>query len=178
MINLELWRDLRNNPRASLKTWDNFSKEIDSFFDLFDSLQKENQTLNTHTTACDIHENDKAFVLTLDMPGVKKEDIQIELQAQMLSIVGRRQRESHIETKDARFHRSERRFGEFRRVFSLPENVNGDHIEANFDNGVLSIALPKVEKEQAKRITIGENKEGFFQRLNKPRVEEVKKHSA
>ncbi len=179
MINLELWRDPRNNPRSMFKTWDQVGKEIDSFFDLFENMQRENSSASMRalTAACDVHEDEKAYVVTLDMPGIKKEDIQIDLSAQTLTVVGHRQRESHLDTKDARFHRSERHYGEFRRTFSLPDNIDGDRIEASFENGVLSIALPKTEIERPKRITIGENKGGFFKKLVTPKVEEVKKQA-
>lgn len=175
MINLELWRDRTHSPRNVYTSWDNFGKEFDSFFSLFDNAQKADQA--PLLSACDIQENDKGFLLSLDMPGIRKEDIQIDIKAQTLQVVGSRQREAQSE--NTRYHRTERRFGDFRRSFSLPENIDSDRIEASFENGVLYLALPKLEVEKSKRISIGDAKPNVFTNLlNLKSEDKNKKNSA
>lgn len=99
------------------------------------------------TPACEIQDEEKSFGISLDIPGLKQDEIEIEVKDNHLHISGERKDEGKAV-------RSEKRYGKFERVFTLPQNVNTDLIEARFENGVLDILLPKEEKSQAKKITI------------------------
>jgi len=93
------------------------------------------------------------LVVRADLPGVKKDDVQVEVENGMLSITGER-KESHEEHRND-FYRTERSYGRFFRSFALPEGVSGDHCEATFSDGVLEITLPAPnQQEQSRRIHI------------------------
>lgn len=97
--------------------------------------------------AMDLVENGKAWVLTLELPGMKPEDIEVRLANGMLSISGEKAEEKKEEGED--YHLSERRWGSFRRAIRLPEGADAAAIEASHANGVLTIRLPKSEKALA-----------------------------
>ncbi|KER10338.1 MAG: heat-shock protein Hsp20 [[Candidatus Thermochlorobacteriaceae] bacterium GBChlB] len=91
----------------------------------------------------DISEDDKAIYIEADMPGMKKEDIKVSVERDMLTIRGERKQES--EKKDKNYHRIERFYGSVARSFTLGENVSRDNIDGEFKDGVLRLTLPKVE---------------------------------
>jgi HSP20 family protein len=105
--------------------------------------------------ACDISETQNQFLLTFDAPGLKKEDIHIEVTGRQLTISGERKREE--ETQKANTYRLERSFGSFSRSFELPEGTNTDEVEATYDQGVLTVAIAKAEVEKTKKIQIGDS---------------------
>ncbi|WP_459705501.1 Hsp20/alpha crystallin family protein [Stutzerimonas marianensis] len=91
--------------------------------------------------AVDIAEKDKSFEISVELPGMEEKDIQIRLANGNLSISGEKKDEKEETRKD--YHLSERHYGSFERIFSLPKGVDVDHIEASFSKGVLAISLPK-----------------------------------
>jgi HSP20 family protein len=100
----------------------------------------------------DIREVDDRYVLAVDLPGVKQDDVQIELEGDYLVISGTRQWTSDSEGE--RYHRVERTFGEFRRSVRLPRDVQREQIAADYTDGVLSIELPKSKPTSAQKIRI------------------------
>ena len=108
------------------------------------------------TPACDVEETKSHFLMNFDLPGVKKDEVKIELQDNTLTVSGERKRE-HKEEEQGRLTQ-ERYYGAFTRSFALPSNVSADKVEANFDNGVLQIALPKVAITTGKQIPVKEGK--------------------
>jgi len=105
----------------------------------------------------DIYETDEAFVLKAELPGVSKEDLQIELYDNRLILRGERKHETDV--KEEQYHRRERAYGRFERSFWLPTAVDADKIQAHFMNGVLDLRLPKSEAAKPKRIAITEPEE-------------------
>jgi HSP20 family protein len=101
----------------------------------------------------DIYETDAALVMKAELPGFNKNDIQIELKENALVIKGERKHESDV--KEGNFHRMERVYGTFQRSFLLPTTVDQGKVEAAYKDGILELRLPKVEKAQPKRISIG-----------------------
>jgi HSP20 family protein len=101
----------------------------------------------------DITETEDALVLTFDLPGLKEEEIQVELDDNVLTVSGERQRKHEAKQDD--YYRYERRFGSFSRSVALPSGVKDDQIEAKYDNGVLEIRVPKPEQYKPKRIQVG-----------------------
>lgn len=94
---------------------------------------------------CDITESEDQYKILLDLPGLGKKDINLELKDQVLRVSGER----HADVADGdQVHRSEREKGAFSRSFALPENVNGSKADAKFRNGVLTIVMPKTESEE------------------------------
>ena len=102
--------------------------------------------------AVDIEEQTSRFVITADIPGVAPEDIEITMENGILTIKGERKEERNVEQEG--FRRVERVSGLFYRRFALPDSANPDKISAHGKNGVLEILIPKVEKVQARRISV------------------------
>jgi len=94
--------------------------------------------------AVNTREGDDAYYIEVDLPGVKKEDINIDVDENTLTISG--ERKVKQEHKEDNFYKVESVYGKFERSFSLPEDVDTDKIEAEFKNGVLEIKIPKVQK--------------------------------
>lgn len=123
----------------------NISNPSEQFFR--DSLQTQG-----FTPFCDTDETDSHYLLSFDLPGVKKNDVKIELTDNQLSIAGERKGESK------RKESSERFYGSFYRSFTLPSNVDPEKIEASFEDGVLQISIPKTQISPGKQIPIKEGK--------------------
>lgn len=140
-------------------------------FTRFNQMQKqmdqmlEDRFSGSSWGGCDIQETDDHFLLSLDVPGMNKNDIKIELRGNTLSISG--ERSENKEDKHKGNYRSERFYGSFARSFTLPDEVKPEQIEAEYQDGVLNIAVPKMAATHAKQIKIGESKPGFFDRLRK-----------
>lgn len=132
MMNLQL-RTLKNP---------NWEREFEHLF----NFARDDQW----SPAVEIAEEDKFFAVYLDVPGLKKEEIDIEIKDNRLFVAGERK---PVVTQE-KLVRSERRYGKFSRVFTLPQDVNTDSIEARFEEGVLTVILPKLEQVLPKKITI------------------------
>lgn len=108
--------------------------EVDKIFDAF-------AMHDTWTPACEILDTAKAYRVALDVPGLKKEDIEIELKDRELRVAGVRKSEEYAETD--KMLKQERRYGRFQRIFSLPDGIDESSVTAQFEHGVLTITLPK-----------------------------------
>jgi HSP20 family protein len=100
----------------------------------------------------DIKETGDAYVFAADLPGVQKEDLDINLTGSRLTIAGKRESEAHKEGEN--YFASERSFGHFSRVFTLPEGVDAAGVKAEMKDGVLTLTIPKVPEIQPRQITI------------------------
>jgi HSP20 family protein len=100
----------------------------------------------------DVIENDNEFVVKASLPGIKPEDIEVTYHNQTLTIKGELKQD--VTVSDDKYHLQERRYGMFSRSISLPSEVDGDAVKADFENGVLELKLPKKEEVKARRITV------------------------
>jgi HSP20 family protein len=96
----------------------------------------------------DATEDDKAFRITVELPGMEEKDVAVSLSERVLTIRGEKKEEK--EKKEKNYHRQERAYGSFQRVLQLPSDVDAEKITASFKNGVLTIDLPKTQESQAK----------------------------
>ncbi|QDT02106.1 Spore protein SP21 [Rubripirellula lacrimiformis] len=108
----------------------------------------------TLTPTLDVSETDSEVDVKMDLPGMKPEQIDIQVHNNVLSIRGERSEES--EKKGRKFHRVERRIGSFARSVSLPSIVDEDNVDANYNDGVLTIRMPKTKEAQAKKIAVNQ----------------------
>jgi HSP20 family protein len=96
----------------------------------------------------DIEETDDAYVIEADLPGVKREDIDIELEGNELQVTG------EIKQREGKFRRRTRRVGRFELRVALPDGVDGGAVDAKLDRGVLTVRVPKAEKAQRRKIDV------------------------
>jgi HSP20 family protein len=100
----------------------------------------------------DIYETADGIVLKVELPGVDKDDVSVEVKDNVLSLKGERLLDPEI--KDEHYYRKERSFGKFNRSFSLQETIKPDLIKASFKDGVLTVAIPRPEEEKPKQVTV------------------------
>lgn len=121
-------------------------------FDTFFSDNGEDLASRTWSPPVDIQETDDAYRIQVELPGLSKEDVQITLENSVLRLSGERKFEK--DAKKENYHRIERTYGTFSRSFALPTQVRSDKVEAKFEDGVLSIVVPKAEQARPRRIAI------------------------
>jgi len=102
----------------------------------------------------DLGATDKAYTVTVEIPGVDEKDIKLEIINDSLTIRGEKKQET--EEKDKNFYRLERSYGSFQRVLSLPEDINQDGVKANFKKGILTVTMPRkaLPKADVKQIAV------------------------
>src|SRR5690349_8668957 len=123
-----------------------FSNLIDRFFT--ESVARSGGSSYSFVPKVDILENEKGYEVNLAVPGLSKEDFKIDLNDNFLTISG--ERKFTKEKKENNFHSIETQYGNFKRSFSLPENVDASKISAQYANGILEITVPKDEKKVLK----------------------------
>ena len=104
------------------------------------------------TPAVDIFDTDQAIVLRAELPGLTPDDIDIEIDDNVLSLKGERRFEETVQ--EGRYYRLERAYGHFQRNVTLPQGVKADEISASFDNGVLSVRVPKADEVRPRKIAV------------------------
>lgn len=131
-------RNLSSHPLFSMQ------RELSRLFD--DVVGTDQGEISTKGFAprIDVIENEKAYLLSAELPGVEEKDIHLAVKDGLLTISA--EKKSHIEKSENGKHYSERVYGKFERSLSLGENTNEEGIEANFKNGVLNVTIPKKEK--------------------------------
>jgi len=100
----------------------------------------------------DVFEDKENLVIEAELPGVKKEDFDVSVENNVLTLRGERRFEKKDEGDN--YHRVERSYGSFTRSFTLPQNVSGEGAQADFEDGVLRITLPKREETKARKIVV------------------------
>ncbi len=126
-----------------------FTSLLNNFFDDFSKRGE----LSRFTPSVNISESDKAYQMSVEVPGMKKEDFKVEMDGNALQVSGERSWKK--EDKDKTYHRVESQYGTFIRTFQLPEDANPEKISANYSDGILTIFIPKDEnKSVTKRIEV------------------------
>jgi HSP20 family protein len=158
----DLWRNF-DRPFSGFGPWRPLLKQLDDFFnEAMDTRMEEGGRMMI--PQCDLEESDNHYLLSFDMPGLEKENIDIEMQGNQLVVTGERRQEQ--ERGEGRSRMLERRYGRYQRAITLPENVKMDGIEAEYVNGVLKVAVPKSGESGRQKIKIGTgNGSGIFSKL-------------
>jgi len=133
----------RRTPNRTIR---NLQREVDSIFDQFFGRESDGDTSAVWAPRTDLSETEDAFHIRLDVPGMTKDDITINLQNSTRTSERREEGEEYV--------RVERAFGNFHRTFTLPDAVEPENVEATYDNGVLTIKVPKTEKSTRRQIEI------------------------
>src|SRR5271166_2966910 len=148
--------------------WQSFRSEMDRLFDrfggsgfgfpslrrMFDIEPAWRTSFSFSTPAIDMSEDEKAYKISAELPGIDAKDIDISVSGDMLVLKGEKRQEK--EEKDKNYHFSERAYGSFQRAFELPSSVDRNKVAADFSKGVLTITLPKTTEAQrpAKKIEV------------------------
>jgi len=134
---------------GSLVPLEDFYKEVDS---LVQNFLEPNDRANKFTPYANLAETESSYELSLDLPGVKPEEVNVEMNDGQLTVSGERRFEQEESGKT--FHRIERSYGHFRRVVSIPAPVDESQIKATYQNGVLTVTLPKSDKVKPTKISV------------------------
>jgi HSP20 family protein len=131
---------------------DSLQSEVNRVFDAFFGNGSDTRT-RRWVPAMDLVETDEHLVLRADLPGLRRDDVQIEIKDGALTVSGERKAEQ--EDKAEGYYRVERSFGTFSRSMTLPEGVDADAVQADFTDGVLEIRIPKPAERKPHRVEIG-----------------------
>lgn len=132
-----------------------FDKSIRNLFDNFLDLPRDWEfpmTGGELFPSVDISETPQQYNIRAEIPGMKKEDIKISVNKNVLTLSGEKKEEKKMEGE--KFHRSESYYGSFQRSFVLPDGIKADKVEAAFKDGVLAVTIPKSEEAKSKTVEI------------------------
>jgi HSP20 family protein len=149
---LDFWKENTWNPSREMA---HLQTELDHWLGgLFGNHSKSRAK---YSPLCDLEETENNYQMTFDIPGMKKEDIKVEVARGQLVISGERKEETKKDTKYR--HIEERYAGKFMRSFTLPDDVSAEKIEADYRDGVLRVQIPKAAVEKPRQVAIGERKD-------------------
>jgi HSP20 family protein len=134
---------------AKFDPFKEFETMQNAFYNFPKAKAAHDESITAFMPKVNTREDDKAYYLDIDLPGVKKEDITIDVDDGVLSIYGERNFKDEVKEED--YYKVETYFGKFQRVFNLPENVDSENIEAKSENGVLEIVIAKKENDKTKK---------------------------
>ena len=154
MNTLTRWEPLKTrwNPFRELEEME---KRLSSIFGrqaMRADGEKEALTVAEWSPLVDISEDEKEYLIKAEIPDIKKEDVKLTVQNDVLTISG--ERKSEKEEKGKKYHRIERTYGSFMRSFTLPEDADGSKVSAEYKDGMLNVRLPKAEKAKPKSIEV------------------------
>ena len=138
------------SPGSVFRQMDEIRRDLNRLMDVGGNFEELSGTFWSPTV--DICESGDAVFITAELPGVKREDIDVRMEGTSLILRGKRHQEQEV--KEHNFYRMERSFGEFQRIFPVPVGVKTDQIKASLKEGVLKITLPKAEPSKAKQIQV------------------------
>jgi HSP20 family protein len=141
-------------PWSAADRWSNLRDELNSFFELpfWSGLARTGQLFTGWSPALDLYQSNDNVVAVVELPGMRKEDIEISLHDGTLTVSGERKLESTSNGEKA--ERSERYVGRFRRSIALPTRVDAGKVSATYRDGILTVTLPKAEEVKPKQIQV------------------------
>jgi HSP20 family protein len=156
-MSLIRWQKPEMNMLSPFRHLSNLREEIDRLFEspLNALTSSSQQFLSGWIPAIDLRENKDDMVLRAELPGMKREDIDVSLHGDMITLSGERKEEKDF--KDSEVYRSERFLGKFQRSFTLPCAVDAGKVQADYKDGVLTVTLPKAEESRPKQIEVKVN---------------------
>ena len=138
------WKDLEEMEKRLSALWGRPALKSEG--------DKEAMTVAEWSPLVDISEDEKEYLVKAELPEIKKEDVKLTVQDDVLCISGERKYEK--EEKGKKYHRMERAYGSFMRSFTLPEDADGSKVAAEYKDGILKVHLPKSEKAKPKSIEV------------------------
>lgn len=131
-----------------------YSDPFDQLFSNVLGTGRQGGTTLMRAPETDVVETEREIRVVTEMPGLNSKDIEIDVENNVLTVRGEK-REERTEGEQGKYHLAERRYGTFSRSFVLPRDVDSDGIQASFQDGVLTVRVPKSEKARRRRIEIG-----------------------
>lgn len=148
---LDFWRPAFHPAREFTA----LQKGINSLFDdVFPAHKASRWEAAEFQPECDVEETENEFKMSFDIPGMKKDEIKIEIADNHITVRGDRQEENKEESKNRKVY--ERRYGKFERTFTLPGTIDSNKVEATYDKGVLNLTVPKEGAAKPKQIAVKE----------------------
>ena len=139
----------RRDPFLTLASW---QEQVNRMFDSTFPGRTDNSTMTTWVPTVDIYETENELVLKADLPDMSEKDLDIRVENNMLTIRGERKFEQKV--KQENYLRIERTYGSFSRSFSLPNTISTETIKAQYNNGVLTVEMPKRAESKPKQVKI------------------------
>jgi HSP20 family protein len=156
---------IKRNPSTELDVWNrdfpvartlhSFQREMNRMLDQFfhgDIFEETTGMGPVYSPAIDFTETKDSYVIKAELPGMKKEDVKVTINNNILSIIG--EKKSEYEKKEGNYHRLERSFGAFERSISIPGAIKAELIDAKYSDGLLTLTLPKTEETKQKVIDV------------------------
>ncbi len=145
---------VRYAPRSTFASWPELDPFSNRLSRVFGNAWDEPGLAGNWIPAVNVEESADELLLTAELPGMREEDVNVNIETNILTIRGEK-REAHEETDEGgRYHVSERRYGSFHRRFTLPWSVDADAIRADFEDGLLTVRLPKAPEAKSRAIEI------------------------
>jgi HSP20 family protein len=141
-------------PWSAADRWSNLRDDLNSFFELpfWSGFGRAGQLFTGWSPALDLYQSNDNVIAVVELPGMRKEDIEISLHDGTLTISGERKRERSSNGEKA--ERTERYIGRFRRTIALPTRVDASKVGATYRDGILTVTLPKAEEVKPKQIQV------------------------
>ena len=138
----------------TLDRWSNLRDDLNSLFEsaFWSAFGRAGQLFSGWSPALDLYQNNDNIIAVVELPGMRKEDIEISLHDGTLTVTGERKRESNSNGEKA--ERTERYIGRFRRSIALPTRVDAGKVSATYRDGILTVTLPKAEEVKPKQIQV------------------------
>ncbi len=156
---------IKRNPSTELEAWNrdlpgvrslhSFQREMNRMLDQFfggDAFEDTGRMGVVFSPAVDFSETKDSYIIKAELPGMKKEDVKVTLNNNILTITG--EKKSEYEKKEGNYHRIERSFGAFERSISIPGAFKPDAVDAKYNEGLLTLTLPKTEESKQKLIEV------------------------
>ena len=152
-MNLIRYQNPELTSWPSLDRWVSLRDDLNSLFEapFWSSFGRSGQLFSAWSPALDLYQNNDNVVAVVELPGMRREDIEISLHDETLTISGERKRDS---ANGEKAERTERYIGTFRRSVTLPTRVDGNKVSATYRDGILTVTLPKAEEAKPKQIPV------------------------
>ncbi len=137
-------------PKELVETKQELGRFFEDFLRPLNELSLSNGS--SWQPTANIAESKDAYEISLELPGLKKDDIEVNLENNTLTVIGKREEEKQEKSKE--YHRIERRYGSFCRSFSLPTRVEAGKIHASYEDGLLEVTVPKAEEAKKKTVKV------------------------
>jgi len=139
--------------RRPTEPWQSLRRLTNALDEAFGTFPEEGRTVTASWyPACDVFEDKDAIKIVAEVPGVTPEDAKISLENNILTIRGEKKQQAEERTE--RVHRYERSYGAFERTFVLPNSVDSERIQASYQNGILTVSVPKAERARPREIPV------------------------